>query len=151
MPNQGPLFPPAPPEVVVPPTPWFRWPPDKQVWAGGASGIFAWILLSLLQHFLGFDPQMILVSIMGTGAPDVQAITAGLVALLVAHWTTPAARDVIDRVTNRVVELANATPTNPTTAAIVSEPESDAITMAGIRAGALPPEIIKQVLADPPV
>lgn len=134
--------------VIVPPVPWLKWPPDKKIWAGGAAGIVAWIILSVLAH-LGVDPQPLVDSLTTTlGAPhlDLQASLAGLIALLVAHYTTPSMQDVVAHVNNAVVKIANADPTNPTTAVVVPEATSDAAAKTDAKAGALPPETVKKLV-----
>lgn len=128
------------------PAPWLKWPPDKKIWSGGIAGIAAWVLLSVLQHFLGFDPQAMLVAFMGAGAPDIQLIVTTLVTLLVAHFTTPSVQDVVAHVNNSIVEIAAAEPGTKTTAIVVPEAQSDAKSKELAIAGALPADTVQRMV-----
>lgn len=128
--------------------PWLKWPPDKKIWAGGSAGIVAWIILSVLAHF-GVDPQPIVDGLTAAlGAPhfDLQAGLAGVIALAVAHFTTPSVQDVVAHVNNAIVKIAAATPDNPTTAKVVSEAESDAAARTDAITGAIPAETVQKMV-----
>lgn len=125
---------------------WLKFPPDRKIWSGGAAGIGAWLILSILQHYLGFDPQAMLIAAFGPGAPDIQLIITGIITLAVAHFTTPSIQDVVAHVNNAVVRIANADPTNSTTAVVVTEAASDVASIKDAAAGALPAESINKLV-----
>lgn len=139
-------------------TSWLKWPPDRKVWAGGIGGIVAWIALSVLQHY-GIDPQPtvdavtnVMSIISGTMVPhiDAAAALAGIIAFGMAHYVPPAEMDIVIRVNNAIVKMANADPANPTTAAVVDEKASDAATKADLAAGVLPTAIAVKAAAALP-
>lgn len=132
--------------VAVTPVPWLKFPPDRKVYVGGLAGVLTWLILSVAQHLLGFDPQAFLNSVIGPGAPDVQLIVTGAITLLVAHFTTPSIQDVVAHVNNAVVKLANADPANPTTAVVVTEAAADVAAKVDAIAGALPEATVKKMV-----
>lgn len=135
------LKPTVTPTTPVPNQPWFSWPPDRKVLAGGIAGLVAWILLSLLRHFTSFDLQPVLDTIFGMGTLDMQAVLSTAIAILIAHVTAPSVRDIVKRVDNGIVTIANADPDNPTTAVVVDEETSDTVAERDLASGKIPPAI----------
>jgi hypothetical protein len=116
------------------------------VWAGGLAGVAAYVILGLASHFLGFDIQAAMVAAFGPSAPDLQGMLATVIALAVAHFTSPSLQDIVQHVNNAVVEVASATPGNPTTAVIVPEAQSDAAAKSNAIAGKIPTDTVKQMV-----
>ncbi len=96
--------------------PKFLWIPDRKVLAAGISGVLAWLLLTLATPILnkyGIWPP-----------PGTQEQLAGLIALLMAWLVPPADKDIVDRIDNRLVSMAQADKTNPTTTPVVTQAEA---------------------------
>ena len=94
----------------------FLWVPDRKVLAMGISGVFSWLALTLATPLLnkyGIWPP-----------PGTQEQLAGLIALLMAWAVPPADKDIIGRIDNRLVALAQADKTNPTTTPVVTQAEA---------------------------
>lgn len=137
----GNLTPTVTPTTAVPGQPWFGWPPDRKVLAGGIAGLIAWVFLSLLRHFTGFDFQPILDVFFGPGTLDMQAIMSTAIAVLIAHVTAPSVRDIVKRVDNGIVTIANADPSNATTAVVVDEQTSNIVGQRDLAEGKIPTAI----------
>lgn len=130
------------------PAPWLKWPPDKKIWAGGTTFILSWIILSIAAHF-GVDPQPTvdaITTVMGVPHLDALAALAGIIGFAFAHFTTPSTQDVVQHVTNEIVQIATAEPGNKTTAVVVPEAQSDAKSKELAKAGALPASTVQNMV-----
>lgn len=134
---------------VVSKEPWLKWPPDRKVWAAGAAGVLSWLLLSLLAHF-GIDVQgvadVLSPFLLGQHI-DVAGTLVGLITFAVAHYTSPSIQDVVDRVNNMIIRIANADPGNPTTAVVVDAQTSDEAAVRDMTAGLIPPDVAAKSIA----
>lgn len=126
------------PPVPAAKPPLFSWPPDRKVWAGGLGGVVAWGIIGVVQHYLNINLQDMAHAVFGDTAPDIQGILAVFVASAIAYLVPPAKQDIVKRIDNGLIKLANADQSNPTTAKIVSGEESDIETVKDARSGALP-------------
>lgn len=118
-----------PPPSVVSPTPTF--PPDKKVWAGGLAGLATWLIFFVAAKVgMPIDPSL-------------QGLISLAIGYGVSYLVPPALHDVVDRVNNDIVKLANADQTNPTTAIVVSRETSLAQAKVDVASGVVPADIIK--------
>ncbi len=82
------------------------------------------------------------VAMLGPSAPDAQAILAFAIGFVIAHVVPPSQQDVVSHVNNAIVKLANADPTNPTTAVVVDEASSNIAAAKDVAAGLVPASIV---------
>lgn len=114
---------PLPPSVISP-TPTF--PPDKKVWAGGLAGLTTWLIFFVAAKVgMPIDPSL-------------QGLISLAIGYGVSYLVPPALHDVVDRVNNDIVKLANADPSNPTQAVVVDLATSKLATAKDIASGAVP-------------
>lgn len=75
------------------------WIPPRNIWAGGIAGILTWIICQLLSHFTGFVIP-----------PDLQGYLAGAVGAGIAWIVPPSAKDLVKRLNDEIVHLAQRDP-----------------------------------------
>lgn len=101
------------------------WPPDRKIWAGGLASLVAWgILYGLGRAGVALPPEL-------------QAMLVPAVGYVISYVTPPSIRDIVTRVNNDIVKLANADQNNPTTAKVVSDHESVMVARTDIATGAV--------------
>lgn len=116
---------------MVDPTPTpvaVTFPPDRKVWASGLSGLAVFAIGIGLQKFFNI-----------TIDPNVLAAAITVIIPLVAYLVPPSVQDVVKRVNNDIVKIANADQSNPTQAVAVDLATSKAAAISDIVSGAIPP------------
>lgn len=114
--------------VTVSPTPTF--PPDRKVWSGGLAGILTWLIIfGLGKAGVPLDPTL-------------QSGLALVVGYAVSYFVPPSLRDVVSRVNNDIVKIANADQSNPTTAVVVRPAAALEAAKADVASGAIPVQIV---------
>lgn len=114
----------------VSPTPTF--PPDRKILAGGLASVLAWFVL------FGAGKVGIAVD------PVLQSILVPLIGYAISYLVPPSLRDVVSRVNNDIVKLANADPSNPTTAQVVTPALSRVVAAADVASGAVPAVVVTE-------
>lgn len=102
-------------------------PPDRKVWAGGLVGIVTWAIMFAAAK---------------AGHPidlGLQALIPVVLGYIVSYVVPPSVRDIVKRVDNTIVRIANADQSNPTTAVIVDHATSKAAADADISMGLIVP------------
>lgn len=107
--------------LVVSPTPTF--PPERKVIAGAVVAAVTWAAL----HFFGY-----------TIDPGTQTALIPLLMLAAQYLIPPSVWDVVRRVNNDIVKLANATPGNSTNAVVVDPQTAARAAATDIATGAVP-------------
>jgi hypothetical protein len=98
--------------------------PDRKVWSGGLAMVVSWLILALLHRYVGLDLQPTLDSVfavIGTKAPDAMATLAGLISWAVAYYVPPAQRDIIKRMSDDIVKIAQNDPASPVSPAVTTK------------------------------
>lgn len=134
--------------LPTPPVPNRWWPLDRKVVAGGVGGILAYAILMAVRWRTGLDLNLLVAGILP--GVDLQSALALAIGTIVAQVTPPSLKDVLDRINNRMVEIATADPDNPTTAKIVPPHVAAAEADRQIAAGLIPEEIASKVLPKSP-
>jgi len=76
--------------------------PDRKVWAGGIAGIAAWGILGVATHY-------------GITLPIDPAMLAGTIGWLIAYIVPPAEQDIVKRLNDDIVKMAQNDPAVPVT------------------------------------
>lgn len=113
------------------PAPSITAAPSRNVLYGAVVGIISAAILAELRR-LGLGDWLL---------PEIVAGIPTVVGFIVAYFIPMSQQDVADRTSNHTVTLANLDQDNPTTAKIVPEAESDAITKTAMIVGAVPPNL----------
>lgn len=104
--------------------------PERRLVFGIIGGMISAIILSVLKHYLG-----------DIVPPEVVAGVPALVTAGIAYLVAMTKQEVANRVDNTVVKIANATPGNPTTAAVVDQETSERAARQDILTGAVPAQV----------
>lgn len=79
------------------------WLPDRKVLAGGLAGVAAWLIAMLAARY-GFPMT-----------PEQQTGLVGLIGWAVAYMVPPSERDIVKRLNDGLVKMAQDDPTIPVT------------------------------------
>lgn len=105
-------------------------PPMRNVLAGGVVGVLTWSII------FGFNKFGIVLD------PSIQTAIPLILAFIVAHFVPPSAQDIVSRVNDQIVRLANADQSNPTQAIIVGEQASLLQAHSDVANGLVPPVVL---------
>lgn len=116
--------------------------PDQNVLAGGLAAVIAWVLVQIADHFgLAIDPtvQTAIVLVIGFG---------------LAHFVPLSAQDIINRLNDSIVHLAQRDPTSNVSYVVppVRVPPGEPATIGGpATVGGLPTVTTLPLAAPPPI
>jgi len=90
-----------------------NWMPDRKIAAGGLAGLAAFAITATAAHF-GYDLQPMADAIFPPpGTVSVLAVLTGGIGALIAYVTPPADKDIVKRLNDRLVAMAQADPNIP--------------------------------------